>query len=348
MRTVSLLFLVMAYTLTACSPQIPNESVTVKPTTTSPPTSTSEPATVTVSIPSSTTSTTNQETATIEPVATATYTESPSSTPILREGETIIIDHTNVDQFELIPDSYIEAASKLSLLFKHASVGWNISLSLDCLMNKQPRLGHCHVSPPYKEYADPKYDWTKWVFEFHQPPPSQNPGWYNKVSIFINRINSIEPPENIDVATFKLGYVDAIPGSNIDEEFFKVPNKTYPTIQDLEELELAHPEITFVYTTLALGRSIGSEDARSFNQQLRDYAASHNKILLDLADIESHLPDGTPCYDMNGNGIEALCDEYTSETGGGGHVDGLGSQRLAQAIWLLMARIAGWDGLVEN
>ena len=348
MRVLIMVFIGLALMLAACQPQITDVAVTDKTATILNPTATRELPLATVSLSPPAVTPTPQVTDTLEPVAIATQTATPSAAVLRREGEPIIINHTNVDTFENIPDQYLEAASKLRLLLLHASVGWNIRLTLDCMGDLQPRIGHCHVLPPHKEYRDTKYNWTNWVFDFYQPPPSQNPGWYNKVSIFINRINSTGSEEKIDVATFKLGYVDAIPGSEIDEEFFKVPNTVYPTIQDLEDLERQYPQITFVYTTLALARAIGSEDSRNFNQQLREYALAHNKILLDLADIESHLPDGTPCFDMNGNDIEALCDFYTTEKGGGGHPSGLGSQRLAQAIWLVMARITGWDGQIER
>ena len=63
--------------------------------------------------------------------------------------------------------------------------------------------------------------------------------------------------------------------------------------------------------------------------------------------------DGVP-YD-NGNNVEdfpddgqdylAICQHYTTETEGGhlGRVSA-GKIRVAKAFWVLMARIAGWDG----
>ena len=80
---------------------------------------------------------------------------------------------------------------------------------------------------------------------------------------------------------------------------------------------------------------------QQFNRQMRAYAVAHNKVFMDLADIESHRPDGTACTDNEGNGIEAICQDYTNERNAG-HLNALGSQRAAKAIWVLMARLAGW------
>jgi hypothetical protein len=87
--------------------------------------------------------------------------------------------------------------------------------------------------------------------------------------------------------------------------------------------------------------------------------------LFDVADIESYTDLGAACYD-NRDGIQycsqntgecennpddhksfpALCQDYTTELNGGhlGSVSG-GGIRIAKGFWVLMARIAGWDGI---
>jgi hypothetical protein len=91
---------------------------------------------------------------------------------------------------------------------------------------------------------------------------------------------------------------------------------------------------------------------------MRDYARVHDLVLFDVADILSHDPAGNPCYD-NRDGvayldedhpddnldIPAICPQYTTETEGG-HLGSIsaGGIRVAKAFWVLMARIAGWDG----
>lgn len=286
-------------------------------------------------------------TETATPQATNTLPPSPTTSPVRAMSDAIIIDHTSIELFEKIPDDYIKAASELSMLFRHASVGFNMTLGLDCLMDVQPRRNSCDRGIPASERVhNTKYDWSNWTFEFHQPPPEQNPGWYNKVSLFIDRIDSMASSEKYDYAGFKFGYVDAVPGSEIEDQFFNYPNSPYPTIKDMEELQARHPDITLIYWTIALGRAIGSQESDSFDQQLREYAKNHNHILMDIAAIESHTSDGQPCFDNAGGGHEAICDEYTNEVNSG-HLNALGSLRMAKAMWVLMARLAGWDGISD-
>lgn len=282
--------------------------------------------------------------ATPTPAPTALPTETPIPQVEAAAGG-LVIDHRSVALFEQIPDEYIRAAAELRLLLRHASVGQNISDGLDCLMNNfSRRPNHCDRGlAPGEVIYDGKYDRSNWVFELHSPPPSANPGWWNKVNYFVARINNLAPGEHFDVAGYTVGYVDGYPGSAIDDRFFVVdPDDEFPDVGDLEALEAAHPEITFVWWTMGLAR-LSYEESQNYNRQLRAYARSHGKVLMDLADIESHLPDGTPCFDNQGLGIEAICQAYTNERNAG-HLNPVGRLRLAKAMWVLMARLAGWPG----
>lgn len=115
----------------------------------------------------------------------------------------------------------------------------------------------------------------------------------------------------------------ALPGSTIADDFFKNdPNARFGNVATIEALERAHPDKTFVWWSMALPRK-SSAEMRSFNQQIRAYAVAHKKVLMDLADIESHRFDGSACTDNEGKGIEAICAEYTREVNGG-HLSALG------------------------
>jgi hypothetical protein len=143
----------------------------------------------------------------------------------------------------------------------------------------------------------------------------------------------------------KFCYVD---GWNQDFNYYR---------EKMELLEHTYPQKTFIWTTSALWSEglldsggvnpMSYEGVQTFNQQLRAYARANNKILYDLADIESHDPDGDLCQS---NGIEALCPEYYSGFAGdiGGHPDYTGSIRMAKGFWWLMARVSGWDGTLSS
>jgi hypothetical protein len=196
--------------------------------------------------------------------------------------------------------------------------------------------------------------------------------WEEIIEIFVDNLVP-EYVNNKDVLSFQFSYLNIQPGTNIaDPEtgfFVDLPKDHYPggrvrwDISDLEVLEAQYPNKIFIYWTTSLARGLGSQEGTDFNNQMRQYAIENNKILFDVADILSHTDLDAPCYDnrdgveycmMNGNcenypddglNLPAICQDYTTEIDGGhlGSVSG-GKIRVAKAFWVLMAKIAGWDG----
>jgi hypothetical protein len=78
-----------------------------------------------------------------------------------------------------------------------------------------------------------------------------------------------------------------------------------------------------------------------FNVALRSWVGqSPDRMLVDLADIVSHRPDGSLC---TRNGYPRTCDEYSGEETGGHLTSGWSKVRAAKAFWIAMARLAGWN-----
>ena len=71
------------------------------------------------------------------------------------------------------------------------------------------------------------------------------------------------------------------------------------------------------------------------------------KKLYWIADIELHHPDGTSCTGVdpskNPTDLIAICPEFTYEKFTG-HLNAFGRVRMAKAIWITMALLAGGDG----
>jgi hypothetical protein len=277
-----------------------------------------------------------------------------------------------VDDFDRIPDPYIEAAAALNMLFIDRSVGQNISDGLTCLSNTSDETApnHCvryeHVVPSYS--VDPSvvnwsrpggYSRANWDYE---PWDDNCSEWYDKLDCYLDfitpRLNSY------DVLSFQYSYLEVGDDSTIADQpgGFFWNNADTSDVYDLESFEAQHSDKVFIYWTSSLSRGIGSSVAESFNNQMRDYTVSNEKILFDVAAILAHDPDGSPCFDNrdgvpydNGNNSEnwpddgvnlpAICQQYTTETDGG-HLGSVsaGKIRVAKAFWVLMARIAGWDG----
>jgi hypothetical protein len=252
--------------------------------------------------------------------------------------EALVIDHRTLADFDRLPDSDIGAAAGLRFLLRSASIGWNMDQGLSCLMNsfadRRRRPNFCDRGiPPGQVVYDARYDRRNWRIELRG-----NPGWYGKVTDFVDRLNGLKPGESFDVVGFNFNYSDGVEGSAIVDQFFSTSNTRPVTAAALETLEKRHPGTIFVWWSMALPRR-SSPTMQQFNVRMRAYALERKKVFFDLADIGSHRPDGSPCTDNQGQGLEALCQEYTDERNSG-HLNARGSQRAAKAIWVLMARLA--------
>jgi len=238
----------------------------------------------------------------------------------------LLIDHTAVEKFDLIPNDVIQSASDIKVMFRHASVEENMRYGLECLYGNFPerRPNSC------SEYYDLKYKFTNWSFQFRG-----NPGWIEKVDDFVRETE--KQNNEFQAFMFTLGYLDGMDGTTFPE-ISNVENFQKLYIDKLEALESEFPDKTFVWWTMSLAQE-GQQNTTKFNDMLREYAKDNNKILVDLADFETFAPDGIRCFDENQ--IPVICKNYTEEKVSG-HLNELGRERAAKMFWYLMARLTGW------
>lgn len=339
---------------TATTPPIPTDMPTA--VTTAEPEPTTLPATPTEILP---------------PTPTTSHQNNTTN-----HSDTIIVDHTAVDLFDQIPEEYITQAASLKMIYIDRSVGDNINDALDCLSHpsQEQAPNHCkrtdHVQSEFSvpaaiiNWQHPTgYDRQNWAFATWEGENCSE--WSDKINCFIQMITPII--DQYDVVSYQLSYLAVNSGSNITDATvgYFADNPNNYDVFDQEAFEEKHPDKNFIYWTTSLSRSIGTEESDEFNDQMRAYAQTNNKILFDVADILSHDPNGQPCYDNrdnipydNGNKSEnypddgenhlAICPHYTTEVEGG-HLGSVsaGKIRVAKAFWVLMARIAGWDGTVN-
>lgn len=297
----------------------------------------------------------------------------------------IVVNHASVALFDQIPEQYLEAAAALRMAFVDRSVGFNIHQGLDCLTHStnatapsycrrwQHVAGHpeFNVDPAEVNWNRPGgYNRSNWDYftwpavgdpSFQISCAASTGMWYGKAQCFEQWASG--QLTTYQVLSFQFSYLEVDSNSSIADQpggfFWDNPNRY--DAHDFQAFVDQHPNHVFILWTSSLARSIGSTVSRDFNEQMRQYAAASQFPLFDVADILSHAPDGTPCYDdrdgvpySNGNqsenhpddglDIPAICQHYTTEVTGG-HLGSVsaGMIRVSKAFWVLMAQIAGWQ-----
>ncbi|MEW6649173.1 MAG: hypothetical protein AB1453_03170 [Chloroflexota bacterium] len=274
-----------------------------------------------------------------------------------------IIDHTTLPLFDQIPAQYLRAAEQIRFHFIDSSVGQNIYEGLECLS-----ASSWGASPSRcrRHYTDASL--TSWktftTNDTNIPAVIQFPGGNDNRNIYFNFMGPEEIPysgtwygqleffvttypaqaNDWDIISLKHNYLHVSNETNIDiSRVYFDPNYNGYNIYDVLDLEARYPNKVFVYWTTSLARTIGTIRSESFNNQMRQFARDNNKILIDVADILSHTPEGNAC--RNSQGYQIICREYTTESEGGhlGSVSG-GQIRLAKAVWIMLAQLAGWQG----
>jgi len=316
-------------------------------------------------------------------------------------GQAIVVDHTSLPLFDSIPESYLQAARSLRVLFMDRSVGFNTHTALNCFTaasygaspvtcRRDYRLQGgtwqmvtrtdadlaAGLVPQYIRFVpDPvRYNRSNWFYytfadTWDKMTVNFVSGLHNRsipaADSITNQPVNLDPLD-FDVISFQFSYLNVDQGSTIAEFFTRRPG-AYDDVYDLEReiaevLGSANPPRVFIYWTTSLARGIGTDEATAFNDRMRQWCRENGRILFDFADIEAHDMNGSPCYDNrdgvpyttpsgsagenypdDGRDIPAICQEKTTETDGGHLGTAQGVVSVAKGMWILMARIAGWN-----
>jgi hypothetical protein len=254
----------------------------------------------------------------------------------------VVVNHLNWNA-SAVPDSVITQVKALDVYFEHASVGNNVQSGLATLA-AQPGSRYTYSGSHFEPDRQPSgaeltaianwFDTHNGFVDFMRG----NPGFDSKLNWFESDMQATVgggPADafahHADVVMFKFCWIDDayISGSAADE-FDNVRTV-------MERLEAQFPRTRFVWWTMPLFES-GNAVRIDYNTRVRDYCAANNKLLIDIADIECHNSSGNRVTDGSGNDI--IWSDYTYD---GGHLTALGEERLANAFWVMLARIAGWN-----
>jgi hypothetical protein len=121
-------------------------------------------------------------------------------------------------------------------------------------------------------------------------------------------------------------------------------------LNTMNDLEQDYPNVKFIYMTGHLDGTGLTGTLYASNNQIRNYCNANNKILFDFADVESYDPDGN--YYPDESDACQWCSNWCSahdcpNCGDCAHSHCFNCYQKGKAFWWMMARIAGWDGVLD-
>ncbi len=233
----------------------------------------------------------------------------------------ITADHTSVAKFPSAPPSAIlQARTQFNIFYGHTSHGSQVVTGMAMVRSQDTlyRYNEGSSTLDLEEYGDDLggYGDTSWA------------------PITRARLNQSGNDINLVMWSWCGGVSD-----NSEEGINTYLNK-------MSELELAYPNVIFMYMTGHLDGSGPDGNLYERNNQIRAYCEANNKVLFDFADIESYDPDGN--YYPDASDDCAWCSDWCSshsclDCGGCAHSHCLNCHLKGQAFWWLLARLTGWQ-----
>ena len=234
----------------------------------------------------------------------------------------LTIDYAYVGShdYDSLGQGVYDAIGEQVWMFTHASVGGNILAGMDSLHSSDPNK--YQLTTPYVSSTTPTVPTIPVpgsVYDINRG----NPGPSAKYAYFETVTTTGGWGAATDFVMDKLCYIDE--DADVNEYF-----------QTIEDILGANPSAKVVLTTMPLTTGENSDNVlrNQYNDEVRSYAASHNMLLFDIADLEAHDADGNPItFESGGTVYQKLFSGWSSD---GGHLSTAGRVWVAQG-WYAMA-----------
>ncbi|MCL1918922.1 MAG: hypothetical protein FWG14_11495 [Peptococcaceae bacterium] len=258
-----------------------------------------------------------------------------------------VVDHRDVvliEEYLKNNPEAVQAVAQTNYFFAHGSLGGNIveglselhtdnaalySLTIETLRSSTPdpppevQPGTVYAVNRGNQSTDNKRSW----FDSYM-----DKGWGRKVTAVLNKYSY----RDSDTFNSKSDKIDMI--LTFDDNLKRARAEAESYTYSMGTIQLENPDLKVVFTTMPL---VPRDDRANmmryaFNQWIRDYCQTNGYFLLDIADIESHYPDGTPntgFFAPADSSFEQMVSLYTSD---GGHLN-VDGKRLVAKAWYAMA-----------
>ena len=278
------------------------------------------------------------------------------------QAQPVIVGYTNCLAVADYSPSLMNQIGQATWYFAHASVG-------ECIMEGVTNL---HL-------ANPGFYQLQGVNATNVPPGSTAPGviyqddrgnlagdgsysgdWQWKVAYYQTAVSNGWPYPAVNLALSKFCFLDIWYATSTDT----VATLLNTYLSSMVSLEAAYPQTVFVYATMpvtTLSYSYQTIDTEPtcdywrnvYNNSLRAWCITNNRVLFDIADIEAHDTNGNlVTFTYNGLECEELWsganqggDQCCGEVGDGAHPTNFGAEQLlAQGFYALAAAtVSRWS-----
>lgn len=260
----------------------------------------------------------------------------PTPTPTPSAGP-IIADHNAPPAFDRIPVQWLDAAKRnLKMYYGHTSHGTQITTGMQDI---ESQYGTAY-SVAITQDALPSEPGAFAVFD------ASTYDWSLDFYPTVAGVLSAYPQINLVM------YMWCGQHATLD---WQTNLNTY--LADMQSLEQRYPNVRFIYATgNAMEQDCTGCVREQFNDQLRQFATAHNKVLFDFGDLDAWyngvqttyvVPNWCGQYGCSvGTAIPAAAPEWGDGNYNNpcGHALYASCDNKAKAFWWMAARLAGWDG----